>query len=112
MEKNIENLLKRVSLFLEDGDWAKADEYCEKVLDQDPENAEAYLGKLMAELHVRTRAELGKLSQDFGGYKNYQKALRYGDEALQAELKDTQATARERADAVTKEAETKRKMLT
>ena len=44
---NIEPLLKRAFMFLEDGDWESADEYCERVLDQDPENAMAYLGKLM-----------------------------------------------------------------
>ena len=41
-------LLKRAFMFLEDGNWQEADAYCEKVLDQDPENAQAYLGKLMA----------------------------------------------------------------
>ena len=28
-------------MFLEDGSWEEANSYCEKVLDQDPENAEA-----------------------------------------------------------------------
>lgn len=49
---NVSALLKRISIFLGDGDWAKADEYCERVLDMDPECAEAYLGKLMVEKHV------------------------------------------------------------
>ena len=40
---NIAPLLKRAFMFLEDGDWKSAEEYCEKVLDIDPENAEAYL---------------------------------------------------------------------
>lgn len=31
----MDNLLKRVFLFLEDGDFEKADEYCEKILDVD-----------------------------------------------------------------------------
>ena len=42
-------------MFLEDSDWKSAVEYCEKVLDLDPECAEAYLGKLMAELHVKKK---------------------------------------------------------
>ena len=46
---NVEPLLERAFMFLEDGDWGEANEYCEKVLDQDPKNARAYLGKLMAE---------------------------------------------------------------
>ena len=40
-------LLKRTALFLEDGNWQEADQYCERVLDLDPENAQAYLYKLM-----------------------------------------------------------------
>ena len=32
-------LLRRAFMFLEDGNWDDADSYCEKVLDQDPENA-------------------------------------------------------------------------
>lgn len=45
---NVSPLLRRVFLFLEDKNWQEADEYCEKVLDLDPENAMAYVGKLMA----------------------------------------------------------------
>ena len=37
-------------MFLEDGDWNSANEYCEKVLDMDPEDPSAYLGKLLSEL--------------------------------------------------------------
>ena len=45
---NIAPLLERALMFLEDGEFDSADEYCEKVLDQDPKCARAYLGKLMA----------------------------------------------------------------
>ena len=45
---NVDSLLKRVSLFLEDGEWESAEEYCQKVLDIDPENAKAYLGLVLA----------------------------------------------------------------
>ena len=37
-------------MFLEDGDWNSANEYCEKVLDMDSEDPSAYLGKLLSEL--------------------------------------------------------------
>ena len=50
---SVEPLLKRAFMFLEDREWEEADKYCEKVLDLDPENAQAYLGKLMAELRVK-----------------------------------------------------------
>ena len=79
---NKESLLKRVFIFLEDGDWESADEYCEKVLDMDPETAEAYLGKLMAELHVKKQQELADCEQAFSDSNNYHKVIRYGNDAL------------------------------
>ena len=84
---NPDALLRRAFMFLEDGDWTSADEYCEKVLDQDPESAQAYLGKLMAEKKVKTREELKDLPEPFDDSKNYQKAIRFGDKKLVAELK-------------------------
>ena len=41
-------LIKRGNMALEDGDWAKADSFFEEALNQNPECAEAYLGKLLA----------------------------------------------------------------
>ena len=79
-------LLKRAFMFLEDGDWRQANEYCEKVLDMDPENAEAYLGKLMAELKVGKREKLPDQPQPFNKSNNYAKACRFSD-TLSAELK-------------------------
>ena len=52
------NLLKRAAIALEDNLWSDADDYCEKALDMDPENGEAYLYKFMAAAHVPTREEL------------------------------------------------------
>ena len=83
---NVNSLLKRVFIFLEDGDWSSADEYCEKVLDLDPENGEAYLGKLMAELKVSKRDNLKNCAQPFDGSGNYKKIMRYGDSTLTAEM--------------------------
>lgn len=83
---SVSPLLKRAFLFLEDGDWRSADEYCEKVLDTEPENAEAYLGKLMAELQIHTRPKLKECITSFADNGNYQKALRFADDTLKAEL--------------------------
>ena len=83
---NVEPLLKRAFIFLEDGNWSEADVYCEKVLDLDPENAQAYLGKLMAELHVRYEEELPDCKQPFDKSNNYQKAVRFGDDKLEEML--------------------------
>ena len=89
-------LLERAFMFLEDGKWDDANEYCEKVLDADPKNARAYLGKLMAELRTRTENNLKNLGEPFDNNSNYSKAIRFGDEKLVAKLKDDNDFIRER----------------
>ena len=83
---SVEPLLKRAFMFLEDREWEEADKYCEKVLDQDPENAKAYLGKLMAECCVRRKEDLKDCQEPFDGNNNFKKALRFGDKQLGSEL--------------------------
>ena len=82
----IQALLKRVFIFLEDGDWESANHYCEKVLDNDPENAEAYLGKLMAKYRVSKRESLKQLPRPFDDDNDYKKAIRFGGDDLKYEL--------------------------
>ena len=84
---NVAPLLKRAFMFLEDGEWSRADDFCEQVLNQDPETAQAYLGKLMAELRVHRQADLADCEQPFDRSINYQKAVRFGDNALSSELR-------------------------
>lgn len=83
---NIAPLLKRAFMYLEDGDWKSADEYAEKVLDQDPENAEAYVGKLMAELRVHRQGDLQNQKQPFDNNDNFKKIIRFGDDKTKDEL--------------------------
>lgn len=83
---NTAPLLKRAFMFLEDGDWQSADEYCEKVLDLDPENAQAYLGKLMAQLCVKQVSMLKNRDKPFDLNNNYRKAYRFADDKLKSEL--------------------------
>ena len=83
---NTAPLLKRAFMFLEDGDWNSANEYCEKVLDIDPENASAYLGKLLSELRVRKQEALKEQAEPFDHNNNYQKAVRFADEKLKTAL--------------------------
>ena len=79
---NTEPLLKRAFMFLEDGNWQEADEYCERVLDIDPECAEAYLGKLLAERRVNSQENLKNTLSSLAGSNNFVKAVRYGNEQL------------------------------
>ena len=83
---NTAPLLKRAFMFLEDGDWNSANEYCEKVLDIDPENPYAYLGKLLSELRVRKQESLKDQAEPFDHNNNYQKAVRFADEKLKTAL--------------------------
>ena len=93
---NEESLLKRAFMFLEDGDWSAADEYCEKVLDIDPENARAYLGKLMAECRACRMEDLQNCEQPFDGSGNYNKILRFAEPKLIETLKGYIAHINER----------------
>lgn len=83
---NIEPLLKRAFMFLEDGDFVRADEFCEQVLNVDPENDKAYLGKLMAELRVKTQDRLADCAEPFDTKNNYKKIVRFADENLKNTL--------------------------
>ena len=80
-------LLKRAFMFLEDGKWEQAKQYCERVLDRDPENARAYLCKLMAEINVHSESELSDLCMDYRNNDNYIKVLRFGDPQMVNNLK-------------------------
>ncbi len=96
MDATIAPLLKRVSMFLEDENWEKADEYCEKVLDQDPENGQAYLGKLMVEKHVSKLEELADCNESFENSLNYQKTVRFGGDRIASILNDYNSRIKER----------------
>ena len=93
---NVDSLLERVFMFLEDSDWDSADEYCEKVLDQDPKNARAYLGKLMAEYGACRLEDLQNCEQPFDNSGNYNKVLRFADSKLIETLKGYIAHINER----------------
>lgn len=88
---NVNTLLKRAFMFLEDGDWKAADEYCEKVLDIDPENAQAYLGKLMVESQIKKPNDLRDCKEPFEKSNHFQKIVRYGDKKLVSVLKEYNA---------------------
>ncbi|MBR0205243.1 MAG: TIR domain-containing protein [Clostridia bacterium] len=100
---NIASLLDRAFLALEDGEWERADGFCEQVLNLDSRNAQAYLGKLMAERHVRKREALRDCAQPFDDSNNYKKALRFGDDKLKQELTGAVAFIQDRNETARKE---------
>ena len=82
----VSTLLKRAFMFLQDRNWQSADEYCEKVLDRDPECAEAYLAKLLSRLGVSKFKDLNNESVVLDEEPLYQKALRYASNDLKEKL--------------------------
>ncbi len=51
---NVQALLDRGQMALEDGEWSKADEFFEQVLNQDAKCGAAYLGKFLARVQCRS----------------------------------------------------------
>ena len=80
------SLLKRVLLFLEDGEFAQADAYCEKVLDTDPENALAYLCKLMASRRALSLKDLSDTQYTVDSDSSFKKAVRFAPEKMKEHL--------------------------
>lgn len=81
-----ESLLKRVAVFLEDGEFERADEYCERVLDMNVENGNAYFYKLLAALQLKDKTELSALEEPFDNEPCYAKIMRFGSEQLKREV--------------------------
>lgn len=80
-EKGLSPTLRRAFLLLEDGDWEKADDYLERVLDEDPENAFAYFGKLLQSHRIKSAQDLLTGSSIPSDDRNLQKALRFSEDA-------------------------------
>lgn len=94
-------MLRRAELFLEDRDFSRADELCERVLDCEPENAQAYLIKLLAENRITAADKLHECGADFTLSGNYAKAMRFGDESFKAWLESEVALAKEASARIT-----------
>jgi tetratricopeptide (TPR) repeat protein len=73
-------LLRRVQLFIESGDFNSARQYCEKVLDQDPENCWAYYYRLKAEMQTANDAKL--LTINFANHSTFKLVQRFADEEM------------------------------
>lgn len=79
-------VMDRAFQALEQGDWSKAEAYLDIVLENEPENARAYLGKLLAELRIQKIEELGARKKTFEDNINYQMTYKYANDTLKAEL--------------------------
>lgn len=82
----VDPLLKRAALFLEDGAWDSALEYYEKVLDLNPECAQAYMGRLLVSRQVHREAEISSEFERIEDEPDFQKALRFADGKYREQL--------------------------
>ncbi len=56
--QNVDTLLQRIEIFLNDADFENAEEYCERVLDIDPDCSQAYFSRFLAENNCHSASEL------------------------------------------------------
>ncbi len=75
-----ESLLKRAKMCVNDGDWARANELLEQVLNADPECGEAYLYRAMTQNSCKTIEKLKEkyISGLWQSENDFAKALQFG----------------------------------
>jgi len=83
---NVDALIRRAFMSLEDGDFGKANELLDQVLNEEPENALAYVGLLCAEFRVCCEQDLANCSGPIDHSVNFKRAVRFGDPALAERL--------------------------
>ena len=76
---NIAPLLDRAFLCIEDSEFKKADELLEQVLNRNPREPKAYIGKLLCELRLNGEEKLLTIKKPLNNYGNYKKAIRFGE---------------------------------
>lgn len=82
----IDPLLKRAYMFIEEKNWKEADTYAERVLDQDPENASAYLVKFMVAFHIYDKGKIPELPGTYLQNSNFEKAMRFAQKNKDTEI--------------------------
>lgn len=98
LNAGIEPLFKRASMALADGEFGSADAFYEQILNRDPENAEAYVGKLLSELHLEKKSDLANSEVSFENSNHYKKAIQFANAELKDELSNALKTVIARID--------------
>ena len=97
VQVNDQNLVKRGFALLKDGNFKDAEGCFDRCLDQNMENAEAYLGKLLAENHFAELEDLKKLQTSLTKMSNYNNAFRFASPELQEQLEEIAEIVQENA---------------
>jgi len=85
---NVDAVVRRAYLLLEDGDFSRATELLNQALNEEPENAAIYVGLLCAELKVHSENELANCKVPIADHNNFKKAVRFGDDVLVKRLNE------------------------
>ena len=88
---NVAELLQMGNESLQAGEWQLAGTQFDLALVADPKNADAYLGKLMAENKCKERSQLAKAKKPLHKNALYKQALAYANESLKQELEEYSA---------------------
>ena len=93
---SVAGLVDRAYIYLESEDWDFADDCLEMVLNNDPRNAEAYLGKLLISLKISRKESLGTAAVNFENDANYLRILRFGSDELKEFVQDALELVKEK----------------
>lgn len=86
-------MVMRGQFALDDGDWTKADEYFERALDENPEDAKAYVGKVLVGLRLSAVEQINDRLVKLEGDKNFDRAIRFSTGADKARLESVKELA-------------------
>lgn len=92
-ENNAAGLLRRAEILLEDGEFNSAWELCEKALNIEPENADIYRVRLLADFGKKHIEELNDLSEDIAESSDFRMIMRFGDDELKSQLTECRKNA-------------------
>ena len=90
------SLLKRAQLFMEDGAFKEAGAYLDRVLDIDPECAEAYAAKVCVACGLPRESELAQTPYLYDELPDWKKALRFANPRQRAVYEGYAAAVHER----------------
>ena len=87
---------RRLSILIDQQEWSKAREYCEKLLDIEPENPELYLMLCLIEHKLTNEKLLINTNTDLLDDKNYSTALKFSIGERKQQLIDIQSQQQQR----------------
>ncbi|MBQ6480665.1 MAG: TIR domain-containing protein [Anaerolineaceae bacterium] len=92
----VTSLMKRIWLFLEDGDFRQASEYIDRVLDIDPEYAPAYVAKVCVTFGIHKETDLAETTFQYEDNLDWKKAIRFADPQQKAVYREYAAKVKDR----------------